>query len=173
MQDADREIVTVQIGRAPRGETNVAGRCVHGLPAVVRTAALLDDGEPFPTLYWLTCPAAARAIGRLEGDGFMRELNDRLASDETFAADYRRAHEDYVADRDKTAVLADAPGAGGMPDRVKCLHALYAHEAATGLNPVGAIVRDRIEPLECPGPCVHFGSDGKASATPGHPHLRP
>ena len=178
MDPADRQVVAVQLGRSPRGETSVAARCVHGLPAVVRTEPILDDGEPFPTLYWLTCPAAVRAVGRLESEGLMRSLNERLASDRSFAAAYARAHEAYVADRDSptapsgaSPALPGAPGAGGMPDRVKCLHALYAHELGAGGNPVGSVVRDEIEPLDCPGQCVIM-RDGSAEPAPGHPHMR-
>lgn len=166
MDRTETGIVTIQIGRRPRGETAVAARCPFGLPAVIRTAPRID-GEPFPTLYWLTCPAAARAVGALESAGFMSELNERLATDAAFRDAYVRAYERYVSERDSMGVLPGTPGAGGMPDRVKCLHALYAHEAATGMNPAGAVVRERIEPLDCPGPCV---VDGRPA--PGHPYMR-
>jgi uncharacterized protein len=43
---------------------------------------------------------------------------------------------------------------GGLPGRVKCLHALYAHHAATGADPVGRIVSQVVDPIDCPGPCV-------------------
>lgn len=167
MDDRDAVVVEVQLGRPPRGRTGVAARCPHGLPLVVRTDPVLEDGEPFPTLYWLTCPLASTLIGRLEGSGRMRELNERLASDRELAEAYGSAHVSYLTERDAIAVLPSHASAGGMPDRVKCLHALYAHEAATGLNPIGAIVREEIEPLDCPGPCVVNGAPA-----PGHPHLR-
>lgn len=171
MNISDASIVACQLGRQARGRTEVVARCPYGLPLVIRTDPRLDDGEPFPTMYWLTCPAATKFIGRLESGGRMRDLNRRLASDPDLAKAYRLAHESYVAERDAIDVLPGAPGAGGMPERVKCLHALYAHEAATGANPVGAIVRSEIEPLDCPGPCVEAGG-GEASVVPGHPHLR-
>lgn len=163
----DDVIIAVQLGRKPRGDVSIAARCRYGLPAVVRTAPRLENGEPFPTLYWLTCPAAVGACGRLESEGFMREMNERLAQDPALAAAYEKAHADYIRDRNSSAELPGDPGVGGMPGRVKCLHALYAHEAATGANPVGALVRDRIEPLDCPGPCVVDGAPA-----PGHPHMR-
>ncbi len=172
MEERDALIVHVQLGRPPRGRTEVAARCPYGLPLVVRTDPLLDSGEPFPTLYWLVCPAATKAIGTMESEGRMRELNERLSSDAALAGAYRIAHEAYVAERDAIAVLPARASAGGMPDRVKCLHALYAHEAATARNPIGAMVREEIEPLDCPGPCVEIDAHGAAHATPGHPHLR-
>ncbi len=163
----DRATVAVQLGRDPRGDVAVVARCPFGLPLVIRTSPRLDDGTPFPTLYYLTCPVAVREIGRLEAAGTMRELEARLSNDEQLRAAYERAHRRYIEQRDAIEDLQELSSAGGMPSRVKCLHALYAHERADG-NPIGAIVRDRIEPLDCPGPCVQE-SDGAVSATPGHP----
>jgi uncharacterized protein len=159
----DRSVIAVQLDRQPRGQVSVAVRCEYGLPMVIRTSALVDNGEPFPTLYWLTCPIASRRIGGLESSGAMNELNARLASDGALASEYEAAHARYLKDRDGDG---DGPeeSAGGMPSRVKCLHALYAHELADG-NPIGAIARERIEPLDCPGPCV--GEDLRR--VPGHP----
>lgn len=156
-------MVGAQIGREPRGDVDVAVRCEFGLPMVIRTSPALETGEPFPTRYWLTCPLAIRAAGRLEGSGRMRDLNERLAADGDLAEAYRDAHERYRRDRDGSD---DGPSesAGGMPGRVKCLHALYAHELADS-NPIGAIVRSEIEPLGCPGKCV----DGEDRRVAGHP----
>jgi hypothetical protein len=162
-----RAVVAAQIGREPRGSVSVAVECEHGLPLVIRTPSKLETGEPFPTLYWLTCPLAARKIGALESGGTMRELNAALAADPELAASYADAHERYREDRDGEDG-GSAESAGGMPGRVKCLHALYAHERADA-NPIGAIVRDEIEPLGCPGPCVVGGEDGAFARVTGHP----
>lgn len=113
------------------------------------------DGAPFPTLYWLTCRRATSEIGRLEGQGFMDELNARLASNPSFARTFAVAQRDYIARRDALHELAGAGGIGGGPlDRIKCLHAHYAHHAATGINPVGAAVEERAGPLLRPPRCV-------------------
>ncbi|MET0833929.1 MAG: DUF501 domain-containing protein, partial [Actinomycetota bacterium] len=64
------------------------------------------------------------------------------------------AHASYLAQRDALAHLPGDPGVGGLPGRVKCLHALYAHQAATGADPVGRIVSQAVDPIDCPGPCV-------------------
>lgn len=164
-----RSLVTAQLGRGPRGEIAVAARCEYGLPAVIRTAPRLDDGSPFPTLYWLSCPMAARAISRLESTGRMRDYERRLAEDLALAESYRRAHESYVARRASLGGDPNDPrtSAGGMPARVKCLHALYAHEVADG-NPVGALARAEVEPLGCPGPCV-AERDAAFAPAKGHP----
>jgi len=110
----------------------VAHRCPCGNPDVVETRARLPDGSPFPTLYYLTCPRAASAIGTLEGDGVMAEMTERLGTDPELAAAYRAAHEDYLNGRDAIEVLEGFPSAGGMPDRVKCLHVLVGHALAAG-----------------------------------------
>ena len=141
IEESDLEAIARQLGRQPRDIVRVAHRCPCGQPDVVVTAPRLADGTPFPTVYYLTCPRAASAVGRLEGGGVMRDMERRLAEDPGLAAAYARAHDDYLAAR---ASLGDVPeiegvSAGGMPDRVKCLHVLLAHALAAGpgVNPLG------------------------------------
>jgi uncharacterized protein len=142
---ADVAAVARQLGREPRALLGVAHRCPCGLPDVAETAPRLPDGTPFPTLYYLTCPRAVAAVSRLEAAGLMREMTQRSVADDSLRQAYLAAHEDYVARRDVAARKAGVaplpsgtPSAGGMPDRVKCLHALVAHELAVpGSNPLG------------------------------------
>lgn len=159
--DADRAAVAAQLGRPPRGTRAVAHRCRCGLPDVVETTPRLADGTPFPTLYYLTCPRAVAACSRLESGGLMRQLNTRLAEDPDLAARYRAAHADYLARREALQPVPEIQGisAGGMPGRVKCLHALLAHALAVGpgVNPFGDDVRDLISPWWAEGPCVDRG----------------
>lgn len=158
---ADLELVAAQLGRPPRGARAVAHRCPCGLPDVVETTPRLEDGTPFPTLYYLTCPRAVAACSRLESAGVMKELNARLAAEPALAEDYRAAHRDYLARRDAIEPVPEIEGvsAGGMPGRVKCLHALLAHAVAAGpgVNPVGDEVRAQVEPWWSDGPCVPGG----------------
>lgn len=162
MDRADIDAVERQLGRPPRGLRGVAHRCPCGLPDVVETAPRLEDGTPFPTLYYLTCPRANSALGTLEGSGLMREMQDRLAEDPELAAAYQAAHDDYVARRDKAAeeegmapLPRDMQSTGGMPHRVKCLHALVAHELAVpGSNPFGRQALDALGEWWSEGPCV-------------------
>jgi uncharacterized protein len=159
---ADKAVVAAQLGRDPRGLRTVAHRCPCRLPDVVETAPRLPDGTPFPTLYYLTCPRAAAAASGLEASGLMRAMTERLGTDDFARAAYGRAHRDYLTRRD--AAAADAgleplpPGtqsAGGMPDRVKCLHALVAHElAAPGVNPFGRQALTAMGQWWSRGPCV-------------------
>lgn len=140
---ADIARVSEQLGRPARDVVGIAARTAAGDPTVVSTAPRLADGTPFPTLYYLSSPAATAAISRLEAEGVMRELNERVEADPELAAAYRAAHNAYIADRESIAVVAELAGvsAGGMPTRVKCLHALAAHALAAGpgVNPIGDI----------------------------------
>jgi hypothetical protein len=160
---ADAGAVQAQLGRPPRGLRAVAHRCPCGNPDVVETRPRLEDGTPFPTLYYLTCPRAASAIGTLEADGVMKAMTARLAEDPELASAYRRAHEDYLARRDAVEVLAGFPSAGGMPDRVKCLHVLVAHALAAGpgVNPLGDEALAMLPQWWDKGPCVPPAQDGK------------
>ncbi|QFZ16666.1 DUF501 domain-containing protein [Saccharothrix syringae] len=139
VSDEDRAAVAAQLGRTPRGMRAVAARCPGGHPAVVRTNPRLEDGTPFPTLYYLTCPRLTSLVSRLESAGVMREMTDRLAVDEELAGRYLRAHELYLAERDAIEPLGTTVTAGGMPGRVKCLHVHVAHSLAAGrgVNPFG------------------------------------
>ncbi|MCV7332726.1 DUF501 domain-containing protein [Mycobacterium cookii] len=136
---ADLDAVARQLGREPRGVLEVAYRCPNGEPGVVRTAPKLPDGTPFPTLYYLTHPALTAGASRLESTGMMREMTERLHREPELSAAYRRAHESYLAERNAIEPLGTNVSAGGMPDRVKCLHVLIAHSLAAGpgTNPFG------------------------------------
>ena len=157
----DAEAVAAQLGRVPRGLQRVAHRCPCGLPDVVQTAPRLPDGTPFPTVYYLTCPRAAAAVSGLEAAGRMREMTERLA-EEPLKARYEDAHLHYLASRAAAAELAGVEplpagtqSAGGMPVRVKCLHALVAQELAVpGSNPLGREAMLAAGPWWQHGPCV-------------------
>ncbi|MEO5920908.1 MAG: DUF501 domain-containing protein [Pseudolysinimonas sp.] len=147
--------VSRQLGRPARGVVGIAARCVCGKPTVVATHPRLPDGTPFPTLYYLSHPAATASLSTLEATGVMAELSAELDADDDLAGAYRVAHGVYLADR---ASIEDVPeiagySAGGMPDRIKCLHALAAHSLAAGpgVNPVGdrALARASWSPERC------------------------
>jgi len=154
----DRKVVEVQIGRSMRAESEVVSRCHFGLPVVVKVPPRLNDGTPFPTLYWLTCPLATTRIGRLEGAGGVKRMERRAEVDPIFGEALEQAHASYRSERDALLPEDDLPrpsgGVGGTRTGVKCLHAHFAHTAAGGTNPVGAVVAGWIEPLDCDVPCV-------------------
>ena len=152
---ADIDTVSRQLGRPARSVIGIAARCVCGAPTVVATSPRLDDGTPFPTLYYLCHPAATAAISTLEATGVMPELAAQLAGDPVLVTAYLAAHESYLHDRESIEKVPEIAGisAGGMPTRVKCLHALAGHSLAAGpgVNPIGdlALARADWSPLVC------------------------
>lgn len=136
VSDEDMAIMTDQLGRPPRGALEVAYRTPDGQPAVVTTAPRLDDGTPFPTLYYLTDPRLTAEASRLEVAGVMKWMTERLETNEVLAADYRAAHEHYLSVRNSIEDLGTSFSGGGMPDRVKCLHVLMAYALAEGPDTV-------------------------------------
>ncbi len=159
---ADEAVVAEQLQRPPRGVVGVAYRCPAGHPAVVATLPRLADGTPFPTTFYLTCPRAVAACSTLEASGLMTELTARLAAEEDLATAYGRAHRAYLAARSEIATAAGVAAvaeiadvsAGGMPTRVKCLHALLGHTLAAGpgVNPVGDLTLELVG-TRWPFPC--------------------
>ena len=161
----DRRIVASQIGRTPRSSVEVVARCHLGLPVVTKVPPHLDDGTPFPTTYWLTCPLANRRIGRLEADAGVKKAEARVESDPEFGVAFRAAMERYETQRDALIVPDASPhrptgGVGGSRRGVKCLHAHYADHAAGNMNPVGAETAQQIEPLDCAMACIVETEEG-------------
>lgn len=166
----DRAVVAVQIGRAPRSSVMVEARCHLGLPVVTRVPPILDDGTPFPTTHWLTCPLATVRISRVEAEGGVKEADAAIAADPDLAESHRRSMDRYAAERDALLPadhVGPAPtgGVAGSWWGVKCLHAQYADHAAGNDNAIGARVAGRIEPLDCAEPCV-VEADGSIGANP-------
>lgn len=155
VREGDLQVIEEQIGRVPRGVVGIGARCACGRPAVTITLPRLPDGSPFPTLFYLTLPYLVREMSRLEASGIMSEWSDTLPDDASLAANHRAAHESYIARR---RLLGEVPeiehvSAGGMPTRVKCLHALagYAVSAGKGVCEIGDRALEMIgwDPATC------------------------
>ena len=164
---ADVEAVSRQLGREARGVVEIAHRCPCGEPDVVRTEPRLPDGTPFPTSFYATCPRLTGAVSTLESQGVMREMTERLESDESLRAAYEAAHRDYL---DRRAELGEVPeiagvSAGGMPTRVKCLHVLVGHALAAGpgVNPLGDEALELLGPWWDKAPCSEAVAPGEAT----------
>jgi hypothetical protein len=155
----DRAVVAAQLGREPRSIVEVAARCHLGLPTVIAVPPHLDDGTPFPTRFWLTCPLAVRRISRIESAGGVKAAEERIATDPAFAARHEAAAARYARDRE-ARIDRDASrprpsgGVGGAAGGVKCLHAHYADHAAGNDNPVGEDIASSVEPLDCTRACA-------------------
>lgn len=147
----DLQAMRAQLGREMRGVVSIARRCACGRPAVVRTSPRLEDGTPFPTSLYLTLPSMVAAASRFEARGDLASWTARLADDADLAHDYGAAHERYIARRDElgTAEEVATVSAGGMPTRVKCLHAIIGQSLAEGpgVNPVGDRVLEELAPV--------------------------
>lgn len=148
LRAADLISVRDQLGREPSTPFVVVARCTGGHPLVIRDAPLDVNGDPFPTTFWLTCPTAVKAVARLEAAGAITELNERAASDPVFRETLEAAHRGYAAERARDLPEAEAwGGVAGTRIGVKCLHAHYAYHVVGGVDPVGAWVAERIEPV--------------------------
>lgn len=162
--EQDLTVVGHQLGRPARDVVEIAARCVCGNPLVVATAPRLGSGTPFPTVFYLTHPVVTAAVSRLEAEGAMYTMTDRLGEDTELARRYRAAHEHYLAQRHRIGELAgtgevpeiEGISAGGMPTRVKCLHVLVGHSLAAGLgvNPLGDETLETISETWTPQRCA-------------------
>lgn len=166
----DLAAVAVQIGRPPRSDVAIEARCHLRMPVVTLVPPILDDGTPFPTTHWLTCPLATVRISRLEADGGVKAADAAIDADPVLAARYGAAMDRY--ERERSAMVPEgydgplpAGGVAGSRRGVKCLHAHYADHAAGNENPIGERIAADIEPLDCVAPCVTT-IDGEAVENP-------
>jgi hypothetical protein len=170
----DQDVVAAQLGRRLRAPVVVSERCPLGLPLVVTVPPLLDNGTPFPTRYWLTCPLAVRRVGRLESAGGVKRMEARSYLEPDFGERLAAAHRRYAAERDSLVpagtVVAPSGGVGGANTGVKCLHAHYADFKAGNDNPVGELVAPWVEPLDCQVVCAVDGHKNPAWREPKGRH---
>lgn len=162
--DQDIRVLSAQLGRTVRDVIEIPARCVCGNPLVAATAPRLSNGNPFPTVFYLAHPAITAATSRLEAGGLMYEMTDALAADTELANRYTLAHENYLAERERIRLISgtdEVPeieniSAGGMPTRVKCLHAVIGHTLAVGrgINPMGDWGLDEITDWWTPQVCA-------------------
>ena len=162
--EQDVRVLSAQLGRKVRDVVEVPARCVCGNPLVAATAPRLANGTPFPTVFYLAHPVITAAASRLEAGGLMYEMTDELAQNPQLAQQYRAAHENYLAERERIRIISgtdevpeiDGISAGGMPTRVKCLHAVIGHTLSVGrvVNPMGDRALDAISPWWTPDTCA-------------------
>ena len=166
----DRHDLEAQIGRPLRAESDVVARCHLGLPVVADVPPILDDGTPFPTRFWLSCPLACTRVGRMEANGGVRAMERHADANHDFGARLDAAHLRYATDRDARVSEGATPvptgGVAGARAGVKCLHAHYADHVAGNDNPVGEAVAPWVEPLNCTVPCVIDGTRNPAWREP-------
>lgn len=148
LRGSDLALVREQLGRDPQTEFSVVARCEPGHPLVIRNHPLDLEGKPFPTLFWLTCPEAVKAVSRIEADGWIKRLDARAGEDPDFGAALDQAHSEYAGERARFLKAARSwGGVGGSRAGVKCLHAHHANHLAGGRDPIGAWVAERLGPI--------------------------
>lgn len=159
--EEDIKVLAYQLGRSPRNLIEVKKRCLNEYPQVVVTHPILEKEEQlhiFPTTFWLTCPELKYMIDRLENQGLIDQLQQKMADDQQFAAEIEKAHQEYANYRldliddvklknikknytGQYKVLKES-GVGGILEfsGIKCLHTHYADYLAREKNPIGELV---------------------------------
>jgi uncharacterized protein len=160
IDEDDLRVLRRQLGRVPRALAGVAVRCPHGRPAVIAQHAYEDGGAPFPTTYYLTCPAAVAAVGALEDGGGVARYEHRLAADPGLHESYRWGARRQRELRRPAPAMADGGaslelGIAGTarPGAVKCLHAHVAFGLAEPGYALGAMAAAEAGPLFPEGGC--------------------
>jgi hypothetical protein len=95
--ESDRAVVERQLGRPPRAFRRVVVRCPSGHPAVTEQAPFDENGDPFPTMYWLTCPSLVAAVSRLEAAGGVDRWTRATVDDPELGESLERAHAEQRA----------------------------------------------------------------------------
>jgi hypothetical protein len=140
----DAAIVEQQLGRAPRAFRSVAVRCPFGRPAVTEQRPFDDNGTPFPTQFWLTCPHLVAQLSRLEAGGGVARWTEAVADDAELAASLAQA------DAEQRELRPELPGGIAGATRTGSLKCLHAHAAFALARPgyeLGARILAEAEPL--------------------------
>lgn len=155
--DADRAIVARQLGREPRAFGRVVVRCPFGRPAVTEQRPYDDEGEPFPTTYYVTCRHLVAAISRLEAPGGVERWTRAAETDPELAASRARGDDEQrrlrrelaagVTGRDAGASLELGIGGAGRSGSLKCLHAHAAFALARPGYTLGERIVAELDPL--------------------------
>ena len=149
-------MVSWQLGRSARAFRRVAARCAYGFPAVTEQAPFGDDGTPFPTTYYLTCPWLVAEIARLEAGGGVERFSRAAAEDRELALSLADA------DAEQRRLRPELPvGIAGSRTRenLKCLHAHAAFALARPGYRLGERILDEVDERWCPDArCTEAGS---------------
>jgi hypothetical protein len=157
----DRDLVSRQLGRPARAFRRVAVRCPYGYPAVTEQAPFDENGDPFPTTYYLTCRWLVAAISRLEANGGVVRWAEEAAADPVLRTSLEQADAEQRRIRPEVDV-----GIGGARrrDSLKCLHAHAAFALARPGYELGERILAEIGERRWPDTCC--------AAQPGPPHMR-
>lgn len=159
MTNHNKQIVEIQLGRKLRSSVKIVTSCHFNLPVVIKVPPNLDDGTPFPTTYWLSCPMYSKKIGSLESTGLIKELDNQIQKDSILKSQWDERQQSYEAERteeiDDETTIRPYGGVGGARESIKCLHSHFADQLATGKNIVGSIVEELVGGYNCTEPCIN------------------
>jgi len=163
---SEKQVVEVQLNRNLRSDIKVAAKCHFDLPVVVDVPKNLDDGTPFPTMFWLTCPMYIKKVSTLESHGMVKELDNQLNKNNMLNKSWSNRQKSYEKERNKKYKntknsISPLGGVGGTLNSIKCLHSHLADEIVTGKNIIGKIVLENVGGCNCLEPCVVDGSKNK------------
>jgi hypothetical protein len=143
----DKDVVSWQLGRPARAFRQVAARCAHGFPAVTEQAPYGDDGAPFPTTYYLTCPWLVAAISRIEAGGGVERFSRAAEEDPAL----RRSRDAADSEQRRLRPELDVGIAGSRrAENLKCLHAHAAFALARPGYELGERILAEVEERWCP-----------------------
>ncbi len=159
----EKQTVEIQLNRKVRSNVNVVAKCHFDLPVVVDVPKNLDDGTPFPTMYWLTCPMYVKKVSTLESNGMVKDLDKQLVDNKKLNKLWRKRQKSYENERNKkyknlTNTISPIGGVGGTTKSIKCLHSHLADELVSGENVIGKVVLESVGGCNCIEPCVIDGS---------------
>lgn len=163
----DRSIVEGQLDSRGDNILKIIKYCPTGYPLLLLVHPLWDE-EPFPTIYWLSCPVLKERISKLEDHGYLSLFKQKAQESQKYNRKLAKAHRDYAQKRielmdqstlnqaknisiDLYEMLVNS-GVAGIRDKagLKCLHGHYAHYLAERNNPVGEDVDKLIDiPVNC------------------------
>ena len=147
--ESDRAVVEQQLGRPPRAFRRVVRRCTSGHPAVTEQNPYDENGEPFPTTFWVTCPDLVAAISRLEAAGGVERWTRATQEDPELRASLERGNAEQRALRPELDL-----GIGGARAGAGSLKCLHAHVAFALARP-GYVLGERVlAELDPPWPAV-------------------
>jgi hypothetical protein len=152
----DLSVVARQLGRWPRAYRRVVVRCPYGLPAVTEQNPYDENGEPFPTTYYLTCSYLVATLARIEAGGGVERWSRTAAHDETLAESLARATEEQrrirralsgsEGESDARVSLDLGIGGARSPAHLKCLHAHAAFALARPGYLLGELILAEVQP---------------------------
>jgi hypothetical protein len=111
---------------------------------VTEQAPFDDAGEPFPTMYWLTCRHLVAGVSRVEAAGGVERWSEAARTDRDLAASLARANDEQRRLRPE---LDLGVGGSSRTGSLKCLHAHVAYALAHPDYDLGRLIAAELEPL--------------------------